>query len=437
MPKPALEDNSLDVGTARDGTFRDEVLTELGRILRSPFFRKSPRGSQFLSYIVEHKLDGLDECLKERTIGVEVFRRPPGYATGDDPVVRVQASDVRRRLEQYYQAQAASGSTTVRIELPVGSYAPTFQWPLLELSPPAPIADPPPPERNLPRRHIPIQFWAVAALCCAIAFAAGVATVNFHRVTRPKSNLEQFWAPVFATQQPVLICLAKPAFYRPTLELYQRYAATHPDTFRTELERWNEPLPLAGDEKLSWKDMTLYTDYGVATGDVYAAVKFSALLGQLGKAGQVRIGSNYSFEDLRNSPAVAIGAFNNRYTMRLTSNLHFTFVEENGGFLIREQIPGGRVWSSDMAQGLQSGTDYAIVGRLLDSKTGQFAIVAGGITASGTQAAGEFASSPESLNQALRNAPPDWPAKNSLFVIETTVTDSVAGPPQVVASYFW
>src|ERR1700734_2989621 len=89
---------------------REEVLRELDQILKSASFRKSPRGRQFLSHVVEQKLSGREDDLKEHTIGVEVFQRAPGYATGDDPVVRVQASDVRRRLEQYYQANSSSGT---------------------------------------------------------------------------------------------------------------------------------------------------------------------------------------------------------------------------------------------------------------------------------------------------------------------------------------
>src|SRR6202011_2269426 len=80
------------------------VLRELDAILRSSFFRTSSRGKQFLAYVVRHKLKGQDELLKERTIGTELFQRPVDYATGDDPVVRVQAGEVRRRLEQYYNA---------------------------------------------------------------------------------------------------------------------------------------------------------------------------------------------------------------------------------------------------------------------------------------------------------------------------------------------
>src|ERR1017187_416083 len=76
---------------------RAAVLAELDRILASTFFRNAARSSQFLKYVVQHQLDGRSDLLKERTIGTEVFLRPPGYATGDDPVVRVQAGEVRRR----------------------------------------------------------------------------------------------------------------------------------------------------------------------------------------------------------------------------------------------------------------------------------------------------------------------------------------------------
>src|SRR6266436_7972245 len=105
---------------------RATILRELHNILNSRPFRNSVRSKQFLSYVVEHKLEGRDEFLKERTIGTEIFQRKAGYETGDDPVVRVQAGEVRRRLEQYHHA--GLNQSPVRIELPVGSYAPEFRW---------------------------------------------------------------------------------------------------------------------------------------------------------------------------------------------------------------------------------------------------------------------------------------------------------------------
>jgi hypothetical protein len=102
------------------------ISVELERILNSRPFRSSGRSRQFLSYVVRNSLDGHFENLKERTIGTQVFERDPDYATGDDPVVRVNAGEVRRRLEQYYYT--APTDTPVRIEIPLGSYIPEFRW---------------------------------------------------------------------------------------------------------------------------------------------------------------------------------------------------------------------------------------------------------------------------------------------------------------------
>jgi len=324
---PSHTPKSPDSGEEDAGQTRI-VLQELDCILNSRFFKNAVRSRQFLEYIVRHKLDGHAEQLKERTIGTELFQRTPGYATGDDPVVRVQAGEVRRRLEQHYQT--ATGRSAVRIELPVGSYSPKFHW-----LPDTVEVSAEPIQHVLPdssRGRSSLRFWLIVAACLGPVMAVGLFFVKSRSNVEQQSQVEQFWAPVFATQQPVLICLAKPIVYRPTLELYQRYSQLHPDTFQTEVERSNRILPLEGNERLSWSEMTPYADYGVAVGDVYAAVRVSALLGKLGKPSQVRIGTNYSFEDLRNSPAVIMGAFNNKWTMQITPALHFAFVEENGEY---------------------------------------------------------------------------------------------------------
>jgi hypothetical protein len=414
---------------------REAVLQELGRILASPFFKSAARSTQFLTFVVHRQLEGHAELLKERTIGAEVFHRPPGYATGDDPVVRVQAGEVRRRLDQYYQSMPEE--SLLRIELPVGSYSPVFHFgaaatATLYVAP----THAPTPETH-PEEKRPARWWVIAGICAVVAIGAVIAALTIHRSVRRDSVLEEFWAPVFATQQPALICLAKGVTYRPGPALYEKYERTHPGTFRTEVERSSVPLPLDPNEELSWGEMQLYDGYGVAIGDVSAAVKLSALLGKLGKTNQLRIGANYSFEDLRNSPAVVVGAFNNKWTMNMLSNLHFAFVEDGRRLEIREQKPGGRSWQTEFDKSGVVVKDYAIVARLLDSKTGQFTIAVAGIIDSGTQAAGEFASNEEELKDALKNAPAGWETKNAEFVLETTVTDTISGPPQVVASYYW
>jgi len=416
---------------------RNAVLLEVEKILSSPFFRNAARSKQFLQFVVQHQLAGHSEQLKERTIGTEVFLRPPGYATGDDPVVRVQAGEVRRRLEQYYQAMP--DDSHLRIELPVGSYSPVFHWTSTAATAahPAAPAAPPLPEQVIQHPGHRGRSWAIAVIVVGFALAGAAAFLATHRSVRPKTTLEQFWTPAFATQQPVLICLAKPVAYRPSQDIYDRYSRKHPGTFQNEAERSNLPLPLNPDETLSWSDLYIYSDYGVSAGDVYAAVSLSELMGKIGKPSQVRIGTNYSFEDLRNSPAVVVGAFNNKWTMQLTSTLHFAFIEDGDQFMIQEETKGGRVWMTKVGSRGETLEDYAIVARLLDSKTGQFTVTTAGIGPNGTQAAGEFVANAKYLEEGLRNAPANWQTKNLEVVLQTTVTDSVAGPPHAIAAYYW
>jgi hypothetical protein len=415
------------------------VLAELERIVNSRFFKNAVRSRQFLEYVVHHRLAGNSEQLKERTIGTEVFHRAPGYATGEDPVVRVQAGEVRRRLEQYYAAnQDHSG---LHVELPLGSYSPQFRWPPAETPAPeepndrhpVPAAGKPPADDNRAAKR-----WQIIAAGFALILGLGILyEATTHLRAHPASVLQQFWAPVFDTPQPVLICVAKPVVYRPALELYQRYSRSHPGTFENEVDRSNQVLLLSSHDQVEWGQMIQYPDYGVAVGDAYSAVSASGLLGQMGKPSQVRIGTNYSFEDLRNSPAMIIGAFNNKWTMQIAPSLHFAFVEDKGAYLIREQVPNGRVWQAALRESEKFGDDFAVVARLLDSKTGQFTVIAAGLTSSGTQAAGEFVSNSEILEKGMHTVSSSWQKKNLELVLQTSVTDSTPGPPQVIASYTW
>lgn len=421
---------------------RTVILSELEKILESPPFRGSSRRKEFLSYVVRHSLDGHHELLKERIIGAEVFHRDADYATGDDPVVRVQAGEVRRRLEQYYYT--APPDLPVRIEIPLGSYCPAFHWnPPAEnhqghqaaTSPPKAAASPVLQLQEVikPPRHLK-WAWIAGMVALVIIVAVAGIVLGLRARKHPVSPLDVFWSPVFQSTQPVIICLAKPVVYRPSDEIYERYTRTHPGTFQTEAERDNEALPLDPSERISWGDIQIYPGYGVASGDTFAAVQISNLLVRMGKPSQVRIGNSYSFEDLRTSPAVVLGAFNNRWTMQMTSNLHFALLYNVG---IQEQIRGGRLWSSQYDPKKGYTADYGVVTRLMDAKSGQFLVTAAGIGSPGTQAAGELISNPVYLEELLRTAPPEWNRKNMQAVVQTNVIDSIPGPPHVIASYFW
>jgi hypothetical protein len=99
----------------------------LQEILESKTFKGSHRSGQFLQYIVEQAIAGRFDSLKERVIGIELFGRSPSYDTGEDAIVRVTASDVRKRLLQFYGENGRS--SRFYLSLPLGSYIPEITQP--------------------------------------------------------------------------------------------------------------------------------------------------------------------------------------------------------------------------------------------------------------------------------------------------------------------
>src|SRR5260370_11713488 len=103
------------------------IREQRSRLLGSQYFAHSKRFPDLLRYVIERTLDGQAEGIKERTLGIEVFGRDANYDTGSDPIVRVAAGEVRKRLAQYYQE--VGHEDELRITLPSGSYIPKFHWP--------------------------------------------------------------------------------------------------------------------------------------------------------------------------------------------------------------------------------------------------------------------------------------------------------------------
>ena len=124
------EDWIREISPAVDGK---AVLEQLDRMLKSRHFRNSRRYPAFLDHIVRHTLAGDLDSLKERILGIEVFKRASDYDTAADPVVRISAGEVRKRIALYYHDEGTEQE--LRIELPAGSYIPVFS-----ASPSAPLA---------------------------------------------------------------------------------------------------------------------------------------------------------------------------------------------------------------------------------------------------------------------------------------------------------
>jgi TolB-like protein/Tfp pilus assembly protein PilF len=108
-----------------DGFSSDEVAAQLSRILATDGFRRSPSLGRFLTYLVDRALAGEHLSIKEYRLGLDVFDRGEDFDPRDDTIVRVQARNLRARLDGYYKNPAAID--TIRFVLPKGAYALRFE----------------------------------------------------------------------------------------------------------------------------------------------------------------------------------------------------------------------------------------------------------------------------------------------------------------------
>ncbi len=105
----------------------DRVREQLDRILASRGFVQAERIGLFLRYVVEEALAGRGDRLKEYSVAIEVFGRDDSFDPQTSSVVRVEASRLRTKLDEYYREAGVSDSLV--IELPRGGYVPIFRSP--------------------------------------------------------------------------------------------------------------------------------------------------------------------------------------------------------------------------------------------------------------------------------------------------------------------
>jgi hypothetical protein len=146
--------------------------------------------------------------LKERTLGVCLFQRDPAYDTSDDAIVRVTASDVRKRLLQFYRTTTTHSN--IRITLASGSYIVQFSYEadpaFIEVQPTA--VEPQlaaPVIANTPASRLPWRF-VVASL--AAALFALILWLGFQPDFTATNSLP--WSVILRKSHPLKIVLSDP-----------------------------------------------------------------------------------------------------------------------------------------------------------------------------------------------------------------------------------
>jgi hypothetical protein len=405
------------------------ILKQLESMLGHHTFKNSKRCTALLRYLVEKAIDNPEVHFKERTLGIDVFSREASYDTAIDPIVRMTASEIRKRIAQYYHE--ANHENELRIELPAGSYSPEFR------SIPQPVAQPlqaeavqdsspltnagrSPAKRSLGSflRSRRLLYGAAAAIAVLLILAGAV---NYRIAT---SNFARFWSPIMNSPNRVLICIG---------------TGQMPDVGQSSGSSQNQgggSATAAPGRNLP--DQTPPSQ-AASTNDVNAISRVVGVLEHGRKTYEVRAAETSTLDNLRAGPVILVGFANNGWTRRLTSSLRFHMEDDRAAERIKvvdSDDPKRVDWFVNMYENVENlKKDYAIVSRYSDEVTGTPVLEVAGMRNYGTTAAAEFVSNPRYLNslgQSLSGC-----NRNIQFVVQTVVVDGVSGPPQVVAMHCW
>jgi hypothetical protein len=403
---------------------REDIDRQVDRILQHPLFHQSKRLPIFLRYIVDTSLNqGGQGPTKERTVGVEVFGRKPDYDNNSDPIVRVTATELRKKLAQYYYEDGHGDE--IRIELPPGSYLPRFRRSLKEdaaaagqaeisesvlpeivvaaVETPPGIAEDTLATQGASRR--PSMPWPLIAVALS-GLLIVIAGLLIHRIWKqPHSPLDNFWSEIAVNSNRVFIV-----------------------------------MPVIGSDNIKETDAqkrSISVSPNLSLEDTDIAARIASQLERQGGDFQFVSSSEVALDQLQTGPSVLIGALDNTWTMRLTRNLPFVFEEASDhrtGRIVDTGSGGTKSWTVDIDMPHKRiAHDYGIVARYTVRLTGKPVVVIAGISSQGTQAAGNLLTSPEF--ESIRSIAEK--GRNFEVVIEADAVDGHAGRPQVVASKTW
>jgi hypothetical protein len=409
--------------TLKEEKIAPEVIKrQLKRIQSSPHFSHSRRYPNFLNYVVNKTLEGHQDELKERIIGVEAFGRLPNYDLNEDPIVRVTAGEVRKRLAQYYYE--AGHQEEVRIELHPGSYIPEFKFfavtgPEKPVAPAAPVpliiptSNPPLPvkaERSPLRFFHSFRFSGAKIVLAMGVFAIALGLISL--LMRP-SPLEEFWRPVIGSSSPVLISVGS------VMALLDRQPTT------------------SGGSNVG--DHPLYSD-PVALADTIAISTLQQVLSSHNKVSSIESSAETTFSDLQRGPVILVSGFNNPWTMRLTEPLHFHLLRPTlHEFEIQDSgDPSSKKWAiNTLIPFSEMNRDYGLIARFHDPTTDQIILVSAGLGENGTVAASQLLTTGKYFKELRQEQLLPKPDQNFEAVIETEIINGRPGPPRIVATYLW
>jgi hypothetical protein len=370
-------------------------------------------------------------------------------------VVRLTASEVRKRIAQYYHQPEHAAE--LQIDLHPGSYVPVFHRAPQAAEEPDPEGaggfiprkKPAEPERALAPEELGLVTGhdfsranpaAQYAEVLAPEGSSGVAPAAIHHPLRWLAGIA---AVATAAAAALLAWNATQAAHTASRQLWEPILR-EPGQVQLVIADLSSSVSAAGDhdrdqagaliELLRMGEMVNYRDTLASSGLV-------AFLAQHGKPYALQLSTQATYPDLQRGASVLVGGLDNVWTMRVTEPLRFHFVRRGTTYVYaiedhRHPEMGG--WNVDMVRDANRATeDFAIVARIFDQTTGRPVLVVAGLGANGTNAAAQFLLDPARTAELTAYAPRDWQRLNMEAVIRTQILDNHAGPPHLVTCTFW
>ena len=231
----------------------ESAKAEVGRILQSKTLQSSQGLRRLLQFLADKSICGEADQLKEYSIGVDAFGKPPSYDPRQDSTVRIQVGRLRQKLAEYYQTEGKDDPVVV--ELPKGRYKLNWQ-PRSQTEIALPII--PSVNSSLAARSfyrrvicalgialIAVTVWAVYA---TVKMGAGKQTAVFRSQWTPE--IEALWKPFVDTERPLLISISAPLFVElPGFGIFRDQSLNRPEdipksaTIATIQKALHIPLP--------------------------------------------------------------------------------------------------------------------------------------------------------------------------------------------------
>ncbi len=379
-----------------------DVLRELESVLESPDFHGSHRAQTLLRYLVENAFSHRSDRLKERTIGIELFHREADYDTGQDGIVRVAASDVRKRLTNHYSHKDSTCSGSgIRIVLPSGSYVPLFETPEHVPTAASSVGEQPsfvaaevtPPPRS---RSISLTVIAVLAVACAIL---GLQNWRLRSNAAAKANLDILpWSRI-AGKATATIAVGDLNFvlYQ---QLTQRIVPLDDYVRHKWLDKLAAELPYA--PTTSRVPLTV-TSHGTVAGNL------SGMLRQAGSLVAIRSARSLQLSDFRTErPIILVGsALSNPWVALFEKKLNFRIVSDlprDMQSCVNAEPRAGELsaYVPTAATTPAPGVAYALVSLVPNLTRKGFVLIVEGTNIESTEAAGDLLNDLPRLSEALR-----------------------------------